>query len=585
MENITVEMFSSKLLKTGDILEGFLIKDMMYEKSSSAVDKYLIQLRDRDLVSCGYISRESVFAKYTSRDIIKSVYDLKKDLNKTIQFKVVEIKTIEKNKRTVIILEMLDIDICSNILGISASDNAKNMVDKYLDDSIINKMEEKISEFKQKEVLLNVKGDAKTNPKKTTVAKLVKNSKEPTIELVLDDKNRLRTLYEGEYAGEVLNIPSDFKIENISSIQCISSIPLGYSILIKYCRTEIDEKKSKDNTYSKLREVEFNEEKLENKNSLKKSFKADKKEVSIIVNYLINAQIPETLISKVIGSYEPFEDKYLERIPHSSDESFTPWIYSEDEKNLLLLAIIQIEEGFNLRFVGSAGTGKNTLLHTLCWVYQRPYFTQSASVDIDTSVLIGEKDLDHKVINGTVVQDISFEIGQVVEAMEVGGIFELGEGNSCRPGVLTSMHSILDNRRFIDIKGYRLVQAHPRFSFVLTMNVDYEGCNDLNAGFRDRFATIKFSPQKDITKILSETCSFSNEKDINICNRVYKDLLALSSELQGDEIVTIRGYIRALQMSKYIPIKEALECCITNNISDDEFITNRIKQIIQNITG
>ena len=327
---------------------------------------------------------------------------------------------------------------------------------------------------------------------------------------------------------------------------------------------------------------------MENFDKLKntsKYYKADKKELLRIIEYLIKCHIPEDLIDSIISSHEPYEDKYLKRIPHSSDKSFTPWIMSEGDKNLLLLAIVQIEEGFNLRLVGGKGSGKNTLLETLCWIYQRPLFTQSASMDIDTSILIGDKDLDHKIIDNTVVQDIRFETGLLIEAMEVGGIFELGEGNSCRPGVLMSLHTILDDRKFMDIKGYKLVQAHPKFSFILTMNIDYEGCNDLNQAFRDRFATIKFPPPSEIRGILKHTCEFASDENIDICNKVYKNLLALSSELQGEDVVTIRGYIRTLQMTKYIPISDALECCVIDNISDDILITKRVRHIIENIVG
>ena len=318
----------------------------------------------------------------------------------------------------------------------------------------------------------------------------------------------------------------------------------------------------------------------------KKFFKADKEELTKIIQYLQKNNISEELIDQILSSHEPFEEKYSKRIPHSSDENFVPWVMSEGDKNLLLLAIAQIEEGFNLRFVGGKGVGKDTLSQTLCWIYQRPRYTQSASVDTDTSILIGDKDLQPKIIGDTVVQTIGFETGLLIEAMEIGGFFELGEGNSCRPGVLMSLHTILDSRKYMDVKGYKLVKSHNRFSFILTMNIDYEGCNNLNQAFRDRFSTIKFPPPKSIKKVLKSNCPFAKQKDIDVCDRIYKTILTtLATELQDEEVVTVRGYIRTLQMAKYVSLADALECCITNNVSDDYDTSNRVKQIIENIVG
>ena len=593
MSIIKIEMLSNKELHIGQKLNGVFIEDKMYYDSLPKYDKYIIRLFDKDSNSCGFASRESLFSKNSPKDIIQAIYDLEMDFNKSIEFEVINTEDISKNKKKLFTLKLLDSKITAKILGLTSSKKAELSIDKYLD-KYLDKYEDKVCNFSQdnnintKEVTLNVKGDAKSNPRRTVVTRLIKNLETPDLELTLDDNSKLRVRYDGEYAGEVLDSPTDLHISNVISVKCKSNIPLGYTIVVKYNPVDIMENSS----YKHIQEVNALEKNTEinlldktNSSTSKKFFRADKNELLKIVEYMNKLCIPESLIDKVLETHEPFEEKYLKRIPHSSDESFTPWVMSEGDRNLLLLAIVQIEEGFNLRLVGGKGTGKNTFLETLSWIYQRPMFTQSASSDIDTSILIGDKNLEHKIVNNTVVQDIGFETGLLIEAMEVGGFFEFGEGNSCRPGVLMSLHTILDNRKFMDIKGYKLVQANPRFSFILTMNVDYEGCNELNQGFRDRFATIKFPPPKEIKTILKHTCKFASEENIDICNRVYKNILGLSSELQSEEVVTIRGYIRTLQMAKYVPIEEALECCITDNVSDDILISRRIKHIIENITG
>ena len=599
MSIVKIEMLTNKELSQGNKLHGNFIEDKMYYEGMPLCDKYILRIFDKEMVSVGFASRETLFSEYSSRDIAQAMIDANIDFNKTIEFEVLKIEDISRNRKKLAILKLLDNKLISTILKDDESKENHKNIEKYLERytnklsnniNTINETENNINEDVYKQVILTVKGDAKSNPKRTSITRLIKNSEMPEISLVQDEELKFRILYKDEFAGEVLDAPNDLNINNVVSIECNSYISLGYTVLIKYKNSNIKEESVSINNVeitnitNEEKDICDNKEE-EKENNLKKYFKADKEELRKIINYLYDNNIPEILINKILDSHEPFEEKYNKRIPHSSDDNFVPWVMSESDKNLLLLAIIQIEEGFNLRFVGGKGVGKDTLSQTLCWIYQRPRFTQSASVDTDTSILIGDKDLEPKMIGDTVVQTIGFETGLLIEAMEVGGIFELGEGNSCRPGVLMSLHTILDNRKYMDVKGYKLVKSHDRFSFILTMNIDYEGCNNLNQAFRDRFATIKFPPPKSIKNVLKNTCSFANDKDIETCDRIYKNILMLASELQDEEVVTVRGYIRTLQMAKYVPLLDALECCIINNVSDDYDTCKRVRSVIENIIG
>lgn len=322
-----------------------------------------------------------------------------------------------------------------------------------------------------------------------------------------------------------------------------------------------------------------------NINTEKKYFKADKSELLNITNYLKECNIPDYLIKSILSKHEPYEEKYLELIPHSTQENFKPWRLSKGSSNLLLLAITQMEEGLNMRFVGGKGAGKDTLLYTIGWIYQRPIFSQSASKETTTFDLFGDKNLEPQMINGTPVQMIGFQIGPLIEALEVGGIFEFGEGNACTAGTSIALHTVLDHRRSVNVNGYKFVKAHPNFAFILTMNVGYVGCNQLNEAFQDRFSTIKFSPTKDITQILKDNCPYADDEQIKICNKIYQSLLKLSQELQKEELVTVRGYINTLKMARHISLHDAIECCIANNISDDPFISSKVGQFVENIIG
>lgn len=317
----------------------------------------------------------------------------------------------------------------------------------------------------------------------------------------------------------------------------------------------------------------------------KKSKKVDMEEIKKIMSYLSINKVPEKYINKIIKSYKEYPERYLERIPSSKDAGFTPWKWDGKGESKLKQAIALIERGKNLRLVGGKGAGKNTLLNTLSWVYQRPLFSQSANRDTDITHLFGDKTIDAVDIDGQVAQTVEFEKGLLVEAMEVGGFYEFGEGNACRAEVTMALHSVLDSRREADVNGYKLVKAHEDFSFVLTMNADYEGCNSLNQAFRDRFVTVAFPSPNSIMQVLKQACPTARNRDIQICDRLYSHILSRVDELQTDDIVTIRGYINALDLAEDLDLKTALQMCVAYNVSDDELIVQEILEIIDSVVA
>lgn len=314
-----------------------------------------------------------------------------------------------------------------------------------------------------------------------------------------------------------------------------------------------------------------------------KAKKVTRDEVQEIIKYLEVNDVPQKYIEKIITSYKDYAPRYLERIPSIKDAGFTVWKYSGRGENLLKLAIVCIERGKNLRLVGGKGAGKNTLLSTLAWVYQRPLFSQSANRDTDITHLFGDKTIDAVNIDGQVAQTVEFEKGLLVEAMEVGGFYEFGEGNACRPEVTMALHSVLDSRREADVNGYQLVKAHDDFAFILTMNVDYEGCNSLNQAFRDRFTTIVFPSPLSIVQVLKQACPTARMRDIELCDKLYVYMLDRVQELQTDELVTIRGYINALDLAQDISLKAALQMCVAHNVSDDELMVQEILEAIDSM--
>lgn len=313
--------------------------------------------------------------------------------------------------------------------------------------------------------------------------------------------------------------------------------------------------------------------------------KADKEEIIKILSYLIGNGIPKEYAKSIVAKHRAYPAKYLEKIPHSLDANFTPWKMQKDGENLLKDALFSIEVGLNLRLVGGKGAGKNTLLSTLAWVLQIPIFSQPTNRDTDITHLFGDKTLEANIVDGVATQEVVFEPGLLVEAMEVGGLYELGEGNMCQQDVIMALSSVLDDRRSVDISGYRHVKADNNFIFATTMNVNYEGCKTLNSAFRDRFVTLKFNSSDSIYSVLKDACPHANESDVIACDKLYRHLLKLADESMSEEFITIRGYINALKLSKHISIKRALEMSVADSISDDEIISAKVMEQIDSLVG
>lgn len=554
-------------------------------------------------------------------DIINSVDEVKEGE---------EVKTVDKSLNTVELVQRAIDELSGNNSKSITEAKAVNTKDTL------------------KTIRLGVGGASRSNPLKMTVIQHIKSGMVPEVTLQKGKDGVINVMYQDKAAGELefTEVDEMIDIETVQSIEIDGVKPFGYYVnitlidnlqelaitvdteevtdrdslfvelikpVIKEMSNDVKSLNSQDiannhsvinnvwSLVSKVRgeevcedvceEVESNTSELNKVSSdtkkvaVKKAKKITKEGMKKVMTYLTINDIPTKYIEKIIKSYKEYPIEYLDRIPSFEDEDFVPWKYEGKGPNLLKLAIIAIEKGKNLRLVGGKGAGKNTLLKTLAAVYQRPSFSQSANRDTDITHLFGDKTIDVVEVEGQISQIVEFEKGLLIEAMEVGGFYELGEGNACRPEVTMALHSILDSRREADVNGYKLVKAHEDFVFTLTMNVDYEGCNSLNQAFRDRFTTIPFPSPTSIATILREACPNASSKDIRICDRLYSDILTRVEELQTDEVVTIRGYINALDLAEDLSLKEALQMCVAYNVSDDEIIVQEILEIIDSVVA
>lgn len=304
-----------------------------------------------------------------------------------------------------------------------------------------------------------------------------------------------------------------------------------------------------------------------------------KKNLTQIVKYLKNSDVSERRIKDIFKTYKVYDKDAKAYIP------VQPKTVYVDEHRFVKSCVTYIMAGAGtpLRFSGEAGTGKNLMVTTLAWLFQRPLFEKAVNSEFDKFDLLGSKTTDITLDSaGNQQTKIIFEIETFIRAMEVGGFCNLDEINTGHPGVLTLIHPVIDGRSYIDVPGYGRVVAKENFGIFSTMNYGYAGTQALNKATKDRFTTIVFPMNKSIKSILKghDECQGASEQTIEIADKLYKDMhrMVEASELDED-CMTIRGFIKAVRFSEENGMKDSFIHNIANGIDEPDFRFAVIDQI------
>ena len=249
-------------------------------------------------------------------------------------------------------------------------------------------------------------------------------------------------------------------------------------------------------------------------------------------------------------------DNLLDRIPNPK----FPYIGEEvwDDAVATLLA------GKNLLLVGEKSTGKNVLCENLASAFQRPLWTVSFHINIDSSVLIGTDTLK----SGNVV----FRPGQIYLAAKFGGFAILDEINMAKNEAMAVLHASLDYRRVIDVSGYESIKLNPATRFIATMNYAYQGTRDLNEALLSRFVVIQMPTitESNLAKLLKKQYPKMNKKYLDQIILFFFDLKRKSENGEvSDNSVDLRGIFDAIDLvEEGISLDNALVLTISNKLFD-----------------
>ena len=408
---------------------------------------------------------------------------------------------------------------------------------------------------------LQVKGSHNAFPKKIRVLSELKDAGSAPVQIKYED-GEIIVYYEDGKAGQVDSSSAGYdeaakvlsKLEG-NEIAGRAKVPLNSTYMV---RMTVDEETL---TYVKTgkRPLTLAELKKE-----KSSF-IPMERLNRIQKYLEASGVSKKHIMNVMQGYREYPAEIAGRIPE-------PTVQFADGFGGVKKTVVYLNKGKHLRFIGEKGTGKNLLVTTLAWIYQRPLYELSMNAETDKYDLLGSKSIESDVIDGKEISRMSFDKEALVEALEVGGFINLDEVNMANPSVLVLMHSIVDDRGSIEVPSYGRVQADDNFGIILTMNPDYVGTTQLNEATRDRFTPIIFPNNESIAQLLKARVPSAKAEDIKVADRIYKDIMNLvEQKLLTMDCVTIRGFIDALEVVEDLGIKEAMEDGVANRIEDAEY--------------
>lgn len=244
----------------------------------------------------------------------------------------------------------------------------------------------------------------------------------------------------------------------------------------------------------------------------------------------------ETIMNNVIKGVI----NYFTRFNDADVREFTPSYINRG--NEVQNGIISWLLGLNMALIGPKGVGKNTYIKHLADFFNGHVTEKGITVDIAKEELIGSNTLDKD-------SSVVFEASNVVKGAKRGDAICLDEVNMGNSAVLSGYHSMLDDRRYIELQDGTVVNVHENTRFFITMNEGYQGTRPLNEAFADRFTKILFKPCPDgMDKVFMSRCGLNKEDAVELgkyYSLVYNAVYTESDSAIPEEYISQRAFIRA----------------------------------------
>lgn len=288
------------------------------------------------------------------------------------------------------------------------------------------------------------------------------------------------------------------------------------------------------------------------------------------------------------------------REPNDYDARFIPkhdegWELGSEERELLEVLGLAIQDDENILIVGPPGVGKSTIVKELAVITENPLRRLPFRGDMRVSDLIGSKSLSVDPATGQSVT--GYDMGVLPDAAEHGHWLLVDEIDAGPAEVMFTLHPVLEDQRSLMLTGKpggEEVAFDPRFRFIATANTLgwgdesglYAGTAPMNEALLDRFGTVVIfnypQPDDEIERLVKRTGITQEDasKLVEIANKVRE---AQKSETTTASLSPRRLIMWANKAVRMGDAKRAAKYTVTNRLPPEE--GEFVKGIIQRYFG
>lgn len=147
----------------------------------------------------------------------------------------------------------------------------------------------------------------------------------------------------------------------------------------------------------------------------------------------------------------------------------------------------------NFMLRGISGAGKTEMAMAIAVGLGLPYVHITCSANTEISDLLGQMlpVCDNSDSETNSQQKFQYVDTPLVRALKYGYVCEIQEPSAIlKPGVLVGLNSIFDTCDSIELPTGEIIKRHPNSVIIITTNIDYEGCKNINQSIISRMDLI-----------------------------------------------------------------------------------------------